>query len=119
MEPKQLKTNSLQLKVVDARHALFTDEDAKAVLAEVGSRQYWQVQVRCDSIALANRVRSKIYDHAMADGRQFEMTILGMGVAVGVKLVTPSKYVWDASRGASVPIEQWNREHPENPVRTN
>jgi hypothetical protein len=78
--------NPKELKILDFRIACFGDADALAVLYDVGSGRFHQVQVRCDSQLLANRIRSKIFDAAMKDGRVFEMTILGTGAAVGVKM---------------------------------
>lgn len=109
--------NPKELKVLDFRMNIFTDDDATAVIADVGAGNHWQVQVRCDSQMLANRIRAKIFQAAMNDGRVFEMTILGQGAAVGVKLHIMPKYVWDESRKESIPIEQWNAEHPGNKVR--
>ena len=109
--------NPKELKVLDYRLNVFSDDDAIAVIDDVGSGRHWQVQVRCDSQLLANRIRSKIFGAATKDGRCFEMTILGNGAAVGVKMHIMPKYVWDESRGREIPIEQWNAEHPDNKVR--
>jgi hypothetical protein len=105
------KQNPLKLKILDHRYIEFTDIDAKEVLKDVGSGKYWQVQVRCDSQVLCDLVRERILKHAMSDGRQFEMTILGYGAAVGVKMHMPPQYVWDPKTGRDVPREQWIKEH--------
>ena len=105
------KQKPLELKILDHRRMEFTDIDAKEVLNDVGSGKYWQVQVRCDSQVLCDLVRERIFKHAMADGRQFEMTILGRGAAVGVKMHMPPQYVWDPVTQRDIPREQWNKEH--------
>jgi hypothetical protein len=104
--------NPLELKILDYRMRALTDEDAKQILNEVGSGKYWQIQVRCDSQMLCDAVRAKLFRFAMEDGRQFEMTILGGGAAVGVKMHIPPQYVWDAKTRRDVPREQWVKEHP-------
>lgn len=106
-----------ELKIMDFRIACFGDADALAVLDDVGSGRYHQVQVRVDSQLLAERARSKIFAAATKDGRCFEITILGLGAAVGVKMHIMPQYVWDESKHQSIPITQWNAEHPENKVR--
>ena len=76
--------NEEGIKLIDSRLALFSDDHAAAVIAEVGSGQEQRVQIRVDSQMLCNRIREKLQTAASKDGRQFQMTILGEGAAVEV-----------------------------------
>lgn len=106
----------LNLKIIDVRTCTLTASEIQKFLDEIGSGKYWQIQFRCDSQPRADVVRQDIFEQAMKDGRQFEMTILGNGVAVGVKKFMPPAFVWDASTGRDVPVKEWNETHPDNKV---
>lgn len=101
----------LNLKIIDARKEALKDSEILQLLEDVGSGKEWQVQVRCDSQELANNIRSCIFKYAMADGRQFEITILGSGAAVGVKKFMPPAYIWDEKTGRDVPRKEWEKAH--------
>lgn len=100
-----------ELKILDFRLSAFTDADAKLLLEEVGSGLWQQIQVRVDSQMLANRVRAKIHELALADGRQFEMTILGSGAAVGVKMHIPSQYIWEPLYNRAITRQEYEDLH--------
>jgi hypothetical protein len=102
----------LNLEVLDFRRRIFTDADAKQILDKVGSGKFWQVQARCDSQMLCNAVRERIMRHAMESGKQFEITILGSGAAVGVKMHMPPQYIYDPATGRDVPRDEWIKTHP-------
>lgn len=101
----------LNLKILDARTRVFEDSDILQLLEEVGSGKEWQIQVRCDNQIRAEAIRHRIFKFAMADGRQFEITILGSGAAVGVKKFMPPAYIWDEKNKRDVPREEWEKTH--------
>lgn len=77
-----------KLEVLDFRHKAFSDAAAQDILSRVAAGERDQIQLLCDSQMLADCLRTILLKHALADGRHFEMTILGMGAAVGVKMFT-------------------------------
>lgn len=102
----------LNLKVVDYRYKPFTDQAVTEILEDVASGRFWQVQVLCDSQLLCDAARSRIMRAAMDSGKQFELTILGGGQAVGVKLHIPAQYVMDPATGKTYPRDEWVKNHP-------
>ena len=106
------KESPYKLLVLDFRNQIFTDGAALQLLHDVATGVKDQIQVRCDSQMLCDAVRAKLMRHAMEDGRQFEITILGSGAAVGVKTHMPAQFIWDPVKGCDVPREQWVKDHP-------
>ena len=106
------KEKPYKLKVLDFRSQVMTDDAALQILHEVAAGVQDQIQCRCDSQGMCNVIRAKLMRHAMADGRQFEMAILGSGAAVGVKMHMPAQYIWDPVTRRDIPREQWVKDHP-------
>lgn len=106
----------LNLKIIDVRTCTLTAPEIQKSLDEIGNGRYWQIQFRCDSQPRAEAVRQDIFEQAMKDGGQFEITILGTGAAVGIKMFKAPAFFWDASTGRDVPVKEWNETHPDNKV---
>lgn len=108
----------VNLKSLDYRHKKFNDDETQSVLDQIASGDADWIQVRLDSQYLCDCARERIFKLAMERDMVLEIAIFGFGAAVSVKKIVPPALVWDEKNKRDVPVEQWNREHPENQVRT-
>jgi len=100
---------NVNIKVVEGRLTKFTRDDAKTFIDELLANKWGQIQVRLDSQKKCETVREIVLSEALTRKEQIEITILGSGAAVGIKLPVPVYYIWDEKTRKDVHIDEWNK----------
>lgn len=110
----------LDLRILDGRYEELSEAQIVEALDSIASKKIWQVQIRCDGQLRAEYYRSRIFDLCMKRPEQWQLTILGMGGAVGIKILPRDPtggMVYDPDQDRVVTRDEWNKSHPNNQVR--